>query len=59
MEGCEDGVIPGGILNGFKNGNREIIEIGDITKNWVIAEVHVDYGSHDIVVGNCLLSINV
>ncbi len=43
MEGCEDGVVPGGVLNGFKSGNGEIVEIGDITKNWVIAEVPVDY----------------
>ena len=43
MEGCEDGVVPGGVLNGFKAGNGKIVEIGDITKNWVIAEVPVDY----------------
>ncbi|MCD4769498.1 MAG: glycoside hydrolase family 9 protein [Bacteroidales bacterium] len=43
MEGCEDGVVPGGVLNGFKSGTGEIVEIGDITKNWVIADVPVDY----------------
>ncbi len=43
MEGCEDGVVPGGVLNGFKSGTGEIVEIGDITKNWVIADVPEDY----------------
>lgn len=43
MEGCEDGVVPGGVLNGFKAGNGKIVEIGDVTKNWVIAKVPVDY----------------
>ena len=43
MEGCEDGVVSGGVLNGFKAGNGKIVEIGDITKNWIIAEVPADY----------------
>jgi len=43
MEGCEDGNVPGGVLNGIVRGNGKIIEIGDITKNYVIAYLPVDY----------------
>ena len=43
MQGCEHGIVPGGILNGIMSGNGKVIEIGDITKNYVIAEVPVDY----------------
>ncbi|MFH1748877.1 MAG: glycoside hydrolase family 9 protein, partial [Planctomycetota bacterium] len=44
MEGCEDGVVPGGILNGIENGNGGVIYLGDLdTKNFVIAEVPLDY----------------
>ncbi len=38
-----DGVVPGGILNGIVRGNGGIVEIGDITKNYVIAQVPEDY----------------
>jgi endoglucanase len=43
MEGCEDGIVPGGILNGIMPGNGEIIEIGDITKNFIIAKLPPEY----------------
>ena len=43
MEGCEDGIVPGGILNGIMPGNGETIEIGDITKNFIIAELPSEY----------------
>jgi len=43
MEGCEHGIVPGGILNGLFSGKGKIIEIGDITKNYIIAEVPTDY----------------
>ena len=43
MEGCEDGIVPGGILNGIMPGNGETIEIGDITKNFIIAELPPEY----------------
>ena len=43
MEGCEDGVVPGAVLNGLTTGNGKTIEIGDITKNFIIAEVPIDY----------------
>jgi endoglucanase len=43
MEGCEDGIVPGGILNGIMPGNGETIEIGDITKNFIVAELPPEY----------------
>jgi hypothetical protein len=44
MEGCEDGVVPGGITLGIVPGEGTTIELGDMdTKNWVIADVPLDY----------------
>jgi endoglucanase len=44
MEGCEGGVVPGGIPLGIVPGTGKIVELGDMdTKNWVIADVPVDY----------------
>ncbi len=44
MEVCEDGVVPGGILNGIVIGNGKLTYMGDTdTKNFVIAEVPWDY----------------
>ena len=43
MEGCEDGIVPGGIKVGIYPGNGEVVELGDITKNFVIADVPIDY----------------
>ena len=43
MKGCEHGIVPGGILNGIMPGNGEIIEIGDITKNFIIAKLPPEY----------------
>ncbi len=44
MDGCTDGVVPGGILNGITAGNGEKRYLGDTdTKNIVIADVPVDY----------------
>ncbi len=43
MKGCEHGIVPGGILNGIMPGNGGIIEIGDITKNFIIAELPPEY----------------
>jgi len=43
MEGCEDGIVPGGILNGIMPGNDETIEIGDIAKNFIIADLPPEY----------------
>ncbi|MCD4772167.1 MAG: glycoside hydrolase family 9 protein, partial [Bacteroidales bacterium] len=43
MEGCEDGIVPGGILNGIMPGKGEPIEIGDITKNFIIADLPPEY----------------
>ena len=44
MEGCEDGVVPGGVTLGIHPGAGKTIEIGDLrTKNWVIANVPIDY----------------
>lgn len=34
-------------FNEIMNGNGEIIEIGDITKNFVIADLSVDYPVSD------------
>ncbi|MCK4872899.1 MAG: glycoside hydrolase family 9 protein [Phycisphaerales bacterium] len=48
MEGCEDGVVPGGILNGIESGNGDLVYLGDLdTKNFVIAEVPPDYPLFD------------
>jgi len=44
MEGCDDGVVPGGILNGIMSGDGDALYLGDTdTKNFVIAEVPLDY----------------
>ena len=44
MEGCEDGIVPGGIPLGIVPGTGKKIELGDMdTKNWVIADVPIDY----------------
>ena len=43
MEGCEDGIVPGGIKVGIYPGNGEVVGLGDITKNFVIADVPIDY----------------
>ncbi|MCK4304879.1 MAG: glycoside hydrolase family 9 protein [Candidatus Eisenbacteria sp.] len=44
MEGCETGLLPGGITLGIVAGTGETIELGDMdTKNWVIAKVPIDY----------------
>ncbi len=48
MEGCEDGIVPGGILNGIESGNGDVIYLGDLdTKNFVIAKVPPDYPLFD------------
>ncbi|MEA3480130.1 MAG: glycoside hydrolase family 9 protein [Bacteroidota bacterium] len=43
MEGCEDGVVPGGILNGIVGGKGKPFDLGDFTKNFVVADVPIDY----------------
>ena len=43
MEGCEDGVVPGGILNGIVGGKGKALDLGDFTKNFVVADVPIDY----------------
>ncbi|MCD6217363.1 glycoside hydrolase family 9 protein [bacterium] len=44
MDGCSDGIVPGGILNGITEGTGKAKYLGDTdTKNIVIAEVPVDY----------------
>jgi hypothetical protein len=45
MEGHEDGVVPGGVLNGMVAGTGGIVELGDFrTGNFVIADgLPVDY----------------
>ncbi len=44
MEGCEHGVVPGGVTLGIVPGTGGTVELGDTdTKNWVIADVPVDY----------------
>ncbi|MCK4466239.1 MAG: glycoside hydrolase family 9 protein [Bacteroidales bacterium] len=43
MEGCEDGVVPGGILNGIVGGKGKVLDLGDFTKNFIVAEVPIDY----------------
>ncbi|MCD4735552.1 MAG: glycoside hydrolase family 9 protein [Bacteroidales bacterium] len=43
MEGCEDGVVPGGILNGIVGGKGKVMDLGDFTKNFVVADVPIDY----------------
>lgn len=44
MEGCESGVVPGGITLGIVSGMGSTIELGDMdTKNFVIANVPIDY----------------
>ncbi len=48
MEGCEDGVVPGGILNGILSGTGGITYLGDNdTKNFVMAKVPIDYPIFD------------
>ncbi len=46
-EGGRSGVVPGGIMIGINPGNGSVIELGDITKNFVIAEVPIDYPVFD------------
>ena len=44
MEGCESGVVPGGITLGIVAGTGDTIGLGDMdTKNFVIARVPIDY----------------
>jgi len=45
MEGHEDGVVPGGILNGIVGGTGEVIHIGDFrTGNFVVSDnLPIDY----------------
>ena len=43
MEGCENAIIPGGIKIGIHSGTGELMELGDITKNFIITEVPIDY----------------
>lgn len=46
-EGGRDGVLPGGVMIGINPGNGGVVELGDITKNFVIAEVPIDYPIFD------------
>jgi endoglucanase len=46
-EGGRDGVVPGGVMIGINPGNGGILELGDITKNFIIAEVPIDYPIFD------------
>jgi len=43
MEGCENAIIPGGIKIGIHSGTGKLMELGDITKNFIITEVPIDY----------------
>ncbi|MCK4872897.1 MAG: glycoside hydrolase family 9 protein, partial [Phycisphaerales bacterium] len=44
MEGCESGVVPGGITLGIVSGEGHTIGLGDMdTKNFVITQVPIDY----------------
>ncbi|MFA5031773.1 MAG: glycoside hydrolase family 9 protein [bacterium] len=44
MKGCEDGIVPGGILNGIVPGNGKLLDLGDTdTRNFVAGEFPVDY----------------
>jgi len=45
IEGHEDGVVPGGVLNGIVGGNGEVFDIGDFrTGNFVVSDkLPVDY----------------
>ena len=43
MEGCEYGIVPGGILNGIVGGKGKVVDIGDFTKNFIIADVPLEY----------------
>ncbi|MCK4349547.1 MAG: glycoside hydrolase family 9 protein, partial [Candidatus Krumholzibacteria bacterium] len=44
MEGCESGIVLGGITLGIVSGTGNTIELGDMdTKNFVIADVPIDY----------------
>ncbi len=47
MEGCVHGVVPGGIMIGIYSGIGKVVELGDITKNFVIADVPIDYPIFD------------
>ena len=46
-EGGRDGVVPGGVMIGINPGNGGPLELGDITKNFIIAEVPIDYPIFD------------
>jgi hypothetical protein len=46
-EGGRSGVVPGGVMIGINPGNGGILELGDITKNFIIAEVPIDYPIFD------------
>jgi len=49
-EGHEDGIIPGGILNGIRGGNGDVVKLGDTrTGNLVISDhLPVDYPLMDM-----------
>ena len=46
-EGGRNGVVPGGVMIGINPGNDGLLELGDITKNFIIAEVPIDYPIFD------------